>query len=288
VPALTRSEFLAALAGAGVALVGCGSSSDPLASAQMVARFAPDSLLAGAQRVVVILGYQQQGSNAPTLLTSGPKTIQAGLFNMATNTKIADVSAPMYGQGLPSAYWPFDLRIDTPGSYELRAKIGGKQRTLAFTVGPRSGAHIPTVGDSMPSIDSPTIANTRGVNPICTNQPRCPFHAVSLADALTAKSRVLFYVGTPAYCQTGVCGPGLQFLIDSQTSIAKDVVVIHAEVYIDDTLKTTTAAVDTLGLTFEPCLFLVGGDGIISQRIDSVFAAADLRGVLSSAGFLAA
>jgi len=193
----------------------------------------------------------------------------------------------MYADGLPTAYWPFDLKLDKVGSYELRAKIDGQNRTLAFSVLDRSAEHVPYAGDKLPSIVTPTVANGQGVNPVCTNKPQCPFHTVSLADALVAKQRVLFYVGTPAYCQTGVCGPGLQFLIDSQKKIGADIAIIHAEVYTDDTIKTTTAAINSLGLTFEPCLFLVGADGVIIARIDSVFAAADLQNVLTAAGFLA-
>lgn len=292
---LTRTEFLVACAGLGVALVGCGSTSsgDSAGSAPyMLPRFDSQSLLVGQQRVVVILGSQDPGSQttngqSPQLLKTGPAKIDAGVYDLTTNKKLLDASATMYADGLPTAYWPFDLKLDKVGSYELRAKIDGQNRTLAFSVLDRSAEHVPYAGDKLPSIVTPTVANGQGVNPVCTNKPQCPFHTVSLADALVAKQRVLFYVGTPAYCQTGVCGPGLQFLIDSQKKIGADIAIIHAEVYTDDTIKTTTAAINSLGLTFEPCLFLVGADGVIIARIDSVFAAADLQNVLTAAGFLA-
>lgn len=257
----------------------------------MLPRFDSQSLLVGSQRVVVILGTKNPTSTvvdqSAQLVKSGPATIEAAVFDLTTNKQVTTATAPMYSEGLPAAYWPFDLQLATPGSYELRAKIGGQNRTLAFSVLDRSVEHVPAVGDKLPSIATPTVTDARGVTPICTNQPPCPFHTLNLADVLTAKQRVLFYVGTPAYCQTGVCGPGLQFIIDSRNKLAADVAVIHAEVYTDDTLKNTTPAINTLGLTFEPCLFLVGADGVIVQRIDAVFAAADLQNVLTATKFLA-
>lgn len=287
---LTRAEFLAACAGLGLTLAACSSSSGDSGAGsapQMLPRFDSQSLLVGHQRVVVILGTQPNAESSATLAKTGPATIEAGVFDLSTGKQLTTVTAPMYSDGLPAAYWPFELQLDKAGSYELRSKISGQNRTLAFSVLDRSVEHVPTVGDKLPPIDTPTVDNARGVNPICTNQPPCPFHTKNLTDVLAAKQRVLFYVGTPAYCQTGVCGPGLQFLIDSQQKLASDVVMIHAEVYTDNTLKTTTAAVNTLGLTFEPCLFLVGPDGVIVQRIDAVFAAADLQNVLTANKFLA-
>ena len=51
------------------------------------------------------------------------------------------------------------------------------------------------------------------------------------------------------------------------------ITMVHAEVF--ESLKgpegPTTATVDAMGLTFEPSLFFVGADGVVTERLDIVF-----------------
>ncbi|MGE0307777.1 MAG: hypothetical protein AB7Q27_18680, partial [Acidimicrobiia bacterium] len=44
----------------------------------------------------------------------------------------------------------------------------------------------------------------------------------------------VYLVGTPAFCQTGICGPVLDVMIDIAADYP-DLQFIHAEVYTDDT-----------------------------------------------------
>ena len=74
---------------------------------------------------------------------------------------------------------------------------------------------IPQVGAPLPPFDTPTVEDGRGVNPICTREPACPLHDVSTqSSALSAGQPVAYLIGTPAYCQTAVCGPVLDLLLD--------------------------------------------------------------------------
>ena len=52
-----------------------------------------------------------------------------------------------------------------------------------------------------------------------------------------------------------------------------DVRFLHAEVYAHphEELDTKAPVVDELGLTFEPCLVLVGADGKVVERLDTIF-----------------
>jgi hypothetical protein len=42
--------------------------------------------------------------------------------------------------------------------------------------------------------------------------------------------------------------------------------------------------VDALGLTFEPCLFLVGADGVVAERLDTIYDRAELTEALARLG----
>ena len=62
-----------------------------------------------------------------------------------------------------------------------------------------------------------------------------------------------------------------------------DVTFLHAEVYAHphEELDTQTPAVDELGLTFEPCLVLVGHDGVVVERLDTIYDRAEVSEALA-------
>jgi hypothetical protein len=62
-----------------------------------------------------------------------------------------------------------------------------------------------------------------------------------------------------------------------------DVRFLHAEVYANPNVETDTKApvVDALGLTFEPCLVLVGADGKVVERLDTIFDATEASASLT-------
>jgi hypothetical protein len=140
---------------------------------------------------------------------------------------------------------------------------------------------VPVEGQAMPSFATPTAADSLGVTPVCTQDPPCPFHEVSLDDALANGRPTLLLVGTPAYCATGICGPVLGLLEAGVAPYGDRIDVIHAEVYTDDTLGTTTAAVQALGLDYEPSLFVVDGTGILRHRLDVIYDADELAAALT-------
>jgi hypothetical protein len=132
------------------------------------------------------------------------------------------------------------------------------------------------------------VADARGVTPICTRADPCPLHATTEAEALQAGGPVVLMISTPAYCQTAVCGPVLDLVLEQVPSLP-GATFVHAEVYNDPTAGAdpasagTTPAVDAFGLTFEPSLFVAGADGIVTARLDNVFDRVELAEALATA-----
>jgi hypothetical protein len=139
----------------------------------------------------------------------------------------------------------------------------------------------------MPPFDTPTTANPRGVDPICTRTPEpCPLHTLTLTDALALGRPVAYLVGTPAFCSTGTCAPALNGLLAVRERIGDAITFVHADVYTDKTASTVAPAVQALNMTFEPALFLVGADGTVVERLDAVFDEAEIDERLVALGLL--
>ena len=136
---------------------------------------------------------------------------------------------------VPAPYYDFHTTLETPGFYSLQVE-GGQPEGASFDVADPSKVVVPIPGQPLPPLDTPTVAAPAGVDPICTREPEaCPFHDITLTEALASGKQVAYYVGTPAFCTTGVCAPGLESLIEVHDDYADTHVFVHAEVYTDDT-----------------------------------------------------
>jgi hypothetical protein len=120
------------------------------------------------------------------------------------------------------------------------------------------------------------------VEPICTRQPVCPLHDVSLDAALKEGKPLAVLFGTPKFCKTNTCGPVLDVMLDEMAPFASRVRFLHVEIYTDEKADTTTPAVDAYNLQGEPFLFLAGADGVVRSRIAGPYDKAELRGALTA------
>ena len=239
----------------------------------------PDAVQAGiAQRVTFGLG-DAQGA----LIDNGPTSLD---FEVVFDDKVVNhVTAARHRQGLPRGYYPLTFVPQRPGYYTVRTKVERDKVDATFQVANKVA--IPQAGQPMVIIDTPTTADHRGVNPICTRSPMCPLHAVNLRDALANHKPVALLMATPAYCQTAICGPVLDVLISQQREFGDRVQMIHAEVYADgkqaaDNISQATLApaLQAYHLPFEPSLFLSKPNGTIATRIDTTFDEVELRAAL--------
>jgi hypothetical protein len=216
------------------------------------------------------------------LVADGPDTLAAEVLD--ADGAPLDIRISATRRDLESGpYYSFRVPIETPGIYYLVVE-GGPEDGAAFQVMEPGSVAVPGPGTPMPPFDTPTFDDARGVDPLCTREPEpCPFHEVTLTDALVAGKPVAYLVGTPAFCQTGTCAPALESMIAVQDRFGDTFTWVHAEVYTDNTATTPTDAVEAADLTFEPALFVIGADGTVLERIDAVWDESELVEVLERA-----
>ncbi|HTN78089.1 MAG TPA: twin-arginine translocation signal domain-containing protein [Acidimicrobiales bacterium] len=294
---LSRRTFLvtAGAVGAGIVLVACGSddsgASIPTADVgsasgtgdanrpnRVLVRFAADGVLAAGMPQRIAVGLAD--ADGLLLVDTAPQ-ITLQVVTEDGKPVGAPLTVDRHAQDLPRPYYPVLTNIADPGTYGLVGTVDGVQVSTAFSILEPDKVPVPKPGDQMVPVDTPTTANSQGVNPICTREPECDLHELALTDALKAGKPVAFLIATPAYCQTAACGPVLDVLLGQQSAFGGKVEMVHAEVYTDSSLKSTTRAVDDYHLSFEPVLFLAGADGVIQARLDSIFDTKELNEALT-------
>ena len=275
-PSVSRRQLLFGAAGT-ILLAACGKSSGHSATTTSTAA-------AGQGGILALLLPAQQPVGVPLRLPLGlankdgsfdidlPRTASI-VLRAPDGTTSKPVTVERHTRGLPRGYFPLTTSFDKTGRWTIELQAGARRVETALDV--RKPSELPSVpgpGDRLPKIPSPTTANHQGVNPICTRQPACPFHEVSLDQAIGGKQPIALIVSTPAFCQVAICGPVLDLLVHEQAALQqRGLTVIHSEVYTDNTAKTTTPVVDALGLQYEPALFLAAPDGTVNNRLDAIF-----------------
>ena len=285
---------MAGVAATGV-LAACGSSDDSSGSDAaeggaegttpgltfgpfvLAQRFPQDVQEPGLQRLPISLATPD-GS----IVADGPDTLRAEVDDADGNSLGLSISTVR--RDLESGpYYSFRVPIETPGIYYLLVE-GGPEGGAAFQVMEPGSVEVPGPGDAMAPFDTPTVDDPRGVDPICTRSPEpCPFHDVTLTEALLAGKPVAYLVGTPAFCQTGTCAPALESMISVQDRFGETYTWVHAEVYTDNSATVPADAVGAANLSFEPALFVIGADGNVIERLDAVWDESELVEVLERA-----
>jgi len=270
-------------------LAACGSdapSSSPASTAAatagaadstaLVRFFAEPSVTVGTGRRLVFGLADADG----TLRPEGPSQVSASLLD-PTGATISTTTGVRRDVNLPRAYYEFRVDVPQEGAHTLRVSDGAATAEASFTVVSQGSLPFPGPGDPLPPFDTPTVGAPGGVDPVCTREPACPFHDITLSDALEAGKPVVYLVGTPAFCQTGICGPVLDVMIGVVDDYP-DLQFIHAEVYTDNTATQAAPAVAAAGLSFEPVIFLTDASGTVVERLDVIVDESELREQLAA------
>jgi hypothetical protein len=301
---LDRRTFLigaAGVAGASTLLVACGddtSTTDnaldptatppPLATPLLVPAFpdggrAPSAMVHSVEhRVAYVL---HDGNDV--MRASAPESIE--LEVRLGDQLLTSETAMRRDTGVPTPYFSLFFTPPEAGVYTSVMTKDGETSTHEFVVLEPGGTSVPQPGDRLPNIATPTTDDLMGVDPLCTRLEPCPFHATSLDTAVAAGDKpIVLSIATPGFCQTALCGPVIDLLIE-QTETRSDLHVIHAEVFVDphndpgtsNGTAEQTAIVNEFQLPFEPVLIVAKADGTIVRRLDAVYDGSELAEALA-------
>lgn len=244
----------------------------------MVQRFPNHPLFLAGEEARLPVSILRDGgdSTAGSLRDNGPATIN-GWIEDFNKEKVVDIVATRRNEGINIAYWSTRATLPKAVIYALRFE-GDDGYGAVFEVFEPSDVITPATGTEMPPFDTPTDDDHRGVEPYCTLAPEpCPFHSMTLREALALGKPLAYMIGTPAHCTTGTCSPGLQFLMEEAERVGDAMVCVHADVYSDDAATEIAPAVAVLGVQYEPIIYFIDADGVIVDRLDGIWDKSELR-----------
>jgi hypothetical protein len=313
--------LLCLLAGAGLAVAGCGSSEDDSSRSAPPATGFPSAKGKTIEQLVESSGAKKTKlviAPAAKSFELGPNRYPFGVFT-AGQEQISDADVALYFakdtkspvQGpLPAAV----ASLETKPAYRAQGSEGpgeaksvyvvprvdfdrkGPWLAVAMLKGPKGleASLVPSpvvgaspgvvkVGEKAPRIHTPTAADVGGdLAKIDTRVPPDQMHKVDFA-AVDGKKPVVLVFATPALCQSRVCGPVVDEVQQVADKYGGEADFIHMEVYNEnDASKGVRPQLRAFGLETEPWTFLIDRDGVVRDRIEGAYGVAELEAALKT------
>lgn len=231
---------------------------------------ATSEVVVGPNRLA--LGLLQD--NVP--ISDAPQTtVTARYYRLSADqaTLVGEETARYYGEGLgPRGTFVIHPTFDAPGQWGLEVEAtrpGQAPVTRRLRINVVEHGNAPKVGDAAPRSDTPTAAQVSDLRQISSDaHPDPRLYQMSVAQAVSSGKPSLILFATPGYCQTAVCGPGVEVVKRLVDRFGDRVNAVHVEVYRLPYDGTMVPAMREWGLLTEPWLFLVDGQGKIAARYE--------------------
>lgn len=172
----------------------------------------------------------------------------------------------------------YAARLRLPDTGELRVltltqtDAGPVAATGVIRVVTKRGDKVPDVGERAPRVATDTLESVDGDRELLdTRQPPSGMQETSFAEVLGKKPVVLLFA-TPQLCQSRVCGPVVDVVLELKQRYGDRVEFIHQEVYQRNKpeLGLRTPLVK-FNLMTEPWLFAIDRSGRITARLEGSF-----------------
>ena len=306
-PPLRRSFVPLVLASALVAAACAGGSASPPTPTAT----APSGSIAGIQRGAVqfdLLTAQSQLTSGTAMFTFGlvehasgqllsggspevwlarDSTSQASgpfpaTFNQFTAFKDFPNSAP---RSPLTGFYTAEVNIPQPGKWEIAAvaDTGSRRLVGVATVQVADPSKVPAaVGTKALSIPTPVADTEEEARKICTREPPDPMHYISLDEALEHGKPTVVNFGTPALCESMMCGPVVDEVLEVYTKIGKDRAnFIHVEIYPEHDLTKPAPSFLQYGFQSEPWVLIIDEDGVVRGRFEGPIVASQIEEALT-------
>lgn len=176
-----------------------------------------------------------------------------------------------------AAIYEAEVPFKKPGPYKILtvSDIDGTRYAAPMTAGVVSAEKdaVPDVGEMAPIVETDTRGTVGGnLDLLDTRVPPAPqLHEESFADVV-GKEPVVLLFATPQLCQSRVCGPVTDEMLQVRSEVGDKATFIHQETYVDNNLqKGFRPSLVDYNLPSEPWLFTVDRDGRIAARLEGSF-----------------
>lgn len=139
---------------------------------------------------------------------------------------------------------------------------------------------VAPIGTTARAGRSPVATSAKARVRICTRQPACPMHAISLDQALSSGKPTVVSFATPLLCASRLCGPVLDEQLQAFQAVGDRANFVHVEIYPGRTTERPAPLYSAWGLKSEPWLFVIDKAGVIRARSEGPVVTSEITAAL--------
>jgi len=180
-----------------------------------------------------------------------------------------------------SGIYTATMTFDRVGLWNIKISSKSEESLLPASSGVlvKSASESPNIGEPAPLTET-KVAASRGDLPKITSDPNpdIDLYQISFDEAVASKKPTVITFSTPAYCQSGTCGPQTRVLGQLEETHRENGNFIHVEIF-DNPDEMLASGDPSLGVEFpaihewnfntEPWTFIVDSDGIVQGRYEA-------------------
>lgn len=186
-------------------------------------------------------------------------------------------------EGEPGGFYESTAKFNSTGVWDVLVEAKAGQESLYGTAVLQvlAAPHVTAPGLKAVSVKTPTFQDPQGVKNVCTRDPVCPMHDVTLEQALGAGRPVVFTIASPKLCASRVCGPVVDEVVNVRDEFKDRASFIHAEPYLtDDPNEGLSPTADAWHLESEPWTFVIDRTAVVSARFEGPVVASEVKEAL--------
>jgi hypothetical protein len=168
-----------------------------------------------------------------------------------------------------TGFYVAEVNLPKAGNWMSVAIIdAGGQRAAGQGAIPVNSKVVAPVGSKAISGKTPVATKPADIAKICTREPPCPLHDISLDQALRSGKPTVINFATPLLCSSRMCGP----VVDEQMLVLQKIGkekanFIHLEIYPQRDTNRPAPLFVKWGFQSEPWLIVIDRDGVIRGRL---------------------
>lgn len=179
--------------------------------------------------------------------------------------------------------------FDEPGLWGVEVNVtdeGGEQESARVQFDVLEEGSTPVVGAPAPRSGQRTLQDVDDISEIDSSiPPRPEMHELTIAEAIDSGQPTVVAFATPAFCESRVCGPMMDAVVDPLFERYGDrVAFTHVEPYIlEKAHQGELIAITTMeewGLYTEPWLFIIDREGRVAGKFEAIAALEEVEPVL--------
>jgi hypothetical protein len=165
-------------------------------------------------------------------------------------------------------FYVADVELPEPGTWLGVAMVEvASQRAAGQGEIKVSPQVLAQVGTRARAGASPVASSPAAVAKICTRQPVCPMHSISLDQALVSGKPTVLSFATPLLCASRMCGPVVDEQLLVYQKLKSRANFVHVEIYPQRDTNKPAPLYQAWGLQSEPWLLVIDRSGVIRARL---------------------